>query len=137
VAVPTTPSHVEGLCPSDEWEEYGAHCFYFSHPDDYTPGTTRSWLAAWEHCQTIGHGFQGDLVSVHNRQMNDWIYDKLNVGSSYYQDGYWIGLRRHDVGKWAVMMPGDMVPGDMVQGDMVPGDMEPGDMVQGGMHRFL
>ena len=94
---PTTPSYVAGVCPSDDWEEWGEHCFYLPDPDDYYP-ETKTWDDALEHCRAIGAGFRGDLASVHNRVTNDWIHDQLG-DTSYYYDGVWIGLRRADIGR--------------------------------------
>ena len=95
VAAPTTPSFVDGVCPGDEWEEFGGHCFHFSSDQ-------QSWDAAGETCRAKGAGFNGELASIHNKVTNEWIYSKLRE-EIYVQDGAWIGLKKNDLCEYKYM----------------------------------
>ena len=86
---PTTPTPVEGLCPSDDWEEWGSHCFYFSN--DFPDFEIDTWVGAQAQCRALaGEDFPNtDLASVPDIVTNEWIFQNLlnNVN-----DGAWIGL---------------------------------------------
>ena len=86
VAAPTTPGFVEGVCPSNEWKEFGAYCYYFSESD------TASFDNAEIACDTKAGYWKGNLASVHNKVTNQWLYDTYKEDT--FNDGVWIGLER-------------------------------------------
>ena len=84
---PTTPAPAVGACPSEDWEEWGNLCFYF---------TTE--IQTWDHAQARCTELAGEeypsasLASIHNEVTNNWIYEHVQ---SKIVDSAWIGLREN------------------------------------------
>ena len=97
VKAPTTPAVVEGVCPSDEWTEWGEYCFYLPDMSDYFIPKA-NWHGAIEICKRLGEGFNGNLASVHNKVTNEWILDSFS-NAIHSNDGVWIGLKRDNPGR--------------------------------------
>ena len=97
VEAPTTPAAVEGVCPDEQWEEFGEYCYYFS-TDSYPDPEKDSWDGAIGKCKELAGTNHRDatLASIHNRVTNEWIYQKYADISIF--NGAWIGLRRTDKG---------------------------------------
>ena len=83
---------MEGVCPGDDWEHWGEHCFLFVVEE-------LSWEEAGEACRSKGAGYNGELASIHNRVTNEWINSRLTAEDIDVRDGTWIGLKRHDLGE--------------------------------------
>ena len=96
VAAPTTPHNSEGVCPSDDWTEFGDYCYYWG-------GTGTGSLQFEEADLECGHlaGYwKGHLASIHNKVTNQWLLDTF--GSRNTGHHIWIGLRRDDMSKFII-----------------------------------
>jgi hypothetical protein len=69
VPPPTTPTHVEGICPPG-WTSWGSDCYAFSANNNDKVDTSDN---AQLKCNQLG----GNLASIHTMAENQFIYESL------------------------------------------------------------
>ena len=92
VAAPTTPSTVEGVCPSEEWEEFGGYCYIYAGMNKRL-----RFPDAEVDCGNMAGYFEGHLPSIHNKVVNQWLLEFVQpLGTD---TDIWLGLTKDDHGR--------------------------------------
>ncbi len=87
----TTPVHIVGSCPDNDyehWEPHGSYCYLFQIGSNHR----QTWVSAHEKCMEIG----AILAPSNHPSINDMIYEEaLKRGANSW---IWIGLHRNKHG---------------------------------------